>query len=207
MDNTNKYNQHEINWTPEKISNFWDYASGNKYYNEIYFSKIFGNEIIDVAEKYYDFNGRVVDYGCGPGYLMGYLMDRGIACRGLDFSGESVNTVNNKFKDNPLFRGVIKIDNFPSSLDSESVDFVFLVETIEHLLPGMMEETLTEINRILKKGGVVMITTPNEENLEKGEVICPECGCTFHRMQHINTYSSEDLTDLMAKYGLEKKRF
>jgi len=52
---------------------------------------------------------------------------------------------------------------------------------------------------------VVMITTPNEENLEKGEVICPECGCTFHRMQHINTYSSEDLTNLMMKYGFEKK--
>ena len=70
-------------------------------------------------------------------------------------------------------------------------------------MPEFLESTIVEINRVLKIGGVVVLTTRNNEDLKKLHVHCPDCGGTFHRVQHVNTFSPNDIEKLMSKFGFE----
>lgn len=198
---TEKLNPHEIEWTEEKVANFWSYLSSNKAYSDEYFSSKKGESLISFVGKYTDFEGRILDFGCAKGFLIGHLLKKGIECEGVDFSEGSIAYVNNRFKDNPLFKGAKKTSGFPLPFEDESIDIIFFIETIEHLLPHQLSGTLSEINRILRKGGIVIATTPNNENLEESKVMCPECGSIFHKVQHISSFTPKGLASLMEEHG------
>ena len=122
-----------------------------------------------------------------------------------NFSEDSVKYVSNKFAGNKNFRGCIQIKSLPSELMSDHYECVFFMETIEHLLEAHYEPTLKEINRIVKKGGYVIITTRNEENLDNLKVICPDCGAMFHRVQHVRSFTRDSITETMSKFGFKKE--
>ena len=46
---------------------------------------------------------------------------------------------------------------------------------------------------VLKKGGKLIITVPNNENLKSGHVLCPNCLHYFHKMQHVKSFQEKDL--------------
>ena len=62
-------------------------------------------------------------------------------------------------------------------------------EFIEHLTDEVLENTIKEIKRVIKPGGYLIVTTPNDENLQNETTICPECGCVFHRWQHVRSWN------------------
>jgi hypothetical protein len=64
---------------------------------------------------------------------------------------------------------------------------------------------LHETNRTLKQGGFIVITTPNNENMEENKTMCPECGCVFHRWQHQRTFSAKSLELVLRNYGFVTK--
>ena len=126
------------------------------------------------------------------------------SCRGVEFSRVSVELANKRLEGNPYFKGVELAEGFPLPFEAETFDAVFFLETIEHILPEEFEHTLKELYRILKKGGYVIVTTPNAENLEGGKIICPECGCIFHGGQHLSVWSANSLTSSMAQFQFQK---
>jgi len=194
---------HPVEWTEEKINNFWQFASGDAHYNEIYFSNEFKKEIVRFAEQNGDLQGLVIDYGSGPGYLLEELLKKGVSCIAADSSEHSLDITKKKFSRNPLFKGTVRISKFPLEIRSESADFIFLIETIEHLTKSYLESTIKEISRILKRGGQILITTPYKEELKNGMVLCPDCGAVFHRMQHVNSFSPESLSALMESFDFK----
>lgn len=194
-------NIHQIEWTEEKIKKFWDCASLNKFRNGQYFSKEVGKDIVKFALKFSNLEGNILDYGCGPGHLISYLIKRKIFCKAADYSPESLILVEDKFRNDKFFKGAILVKDFPLDIEDRSIDFIFFVETLEHLLPNQIPALLKEFNRILKKGGKLYITVPNNENLDKNKYICPDCGCAYHRMQHINSFNKENLSNLLSNYG------
>ncbi|MFH1030661.1 MAG: class I SAM-dependent methyltransferase [bacterium] len=197
-------NIHPITWTEEKINDFWNYMSKSKSANDKYFSKEVGNEIINLALKYSKLDGKILDYGCGTGFLIGYLIDKGISCSGIDSSVKSLDLINEKFKNNKLFKGAILAKDFPLPIKNDSFDFIFFVETIEHILPEKREVLLREFHKILKKNGKILVTTPNNENLDKNKNFCPECGCVFHRMQHVDYFDEKKLSNLLNEAGFNR---
>ena len=62
---------------------------------------------------------------------------------------------------------------------------------------------MQEIARVVKSNGIVIITTPNNENLALNENFCPECGCTFHKWQHVNSFTAKKMEYLMQDYGFK----
>ena len=201
-----EFRRHEIEWTDEKVARHWDYASSNPEYEDSYFSKVVGDLVLDEVRRIVPLEGRILDFGCGPGHLMEKLIARGVAVRGVDFSEDSIASVNARLSGNPLFRGAVHITGLPVKELDGSYDIVFLLETIEHILPEIMNATLSELNRLLRIGGKIVITTPNRENLEANKVMCPECGCTFHRIQHVHSWSAESLSATMARFGFQRVR-
>lgn len=200
----NKFVPHQIVWTNDKSSRIWNHFAHDSAYEDRFFSKKVGNAIIDCLLPFSNLSGNILDYGCGHGYLIEKLLRRGIACEGLDFSQDSVELVEKKFHKETLFKGVTLATTVPTQLEGDKFDAVFFVETIEHILDQNLKKTLTEIHRITRKGGFVLVTTPNAEDLEASKVLCPECGCIFHRMQHVSSWTKDSLSAIMKDNGFSE---
>ncbi len=198
------YTPQEAEWTPEQIKRFWAYLSSSPMADRTYFSSHSGDAIVAFAERYVPLAGRrVLDYGCGPGFLLERLLQRGIRAEGLEFSPESVDQVRKRCGDHYLFGGITLAHSVPSPVTDGSVDVVFLVEVLEHLPPEQLEQTLGEIRRILRIGGFLVATTPHDEDLGVLKTICPDCGCIFHHWQHVNSFTVDRLVNYFAVHGMQ----
>lgn len=194
------FQKHEVVWTREKINNFWNYFVANEGLRELSAAKINGKEIVKNIRQYITKDGDNLDYGCGAGDLMGYLFEAGIKCQGLDSSQDSLAAAEKRFGGHNYFQGTILSADFPhQNIKDNTYDFVFVIETLEHLIEEELSATLKELNRIIKTGGYLFVSVPNNEKLAKYKVICPDCGAVFHRVQHMNSFTGESLNGLMTE--------
>jgi SAM-dependent methyltransferase len=196
---------HEIKWTDEKIARLWDYYSTDPCYGQMYFAKMVGKEILRKTMSVIGlFNGMtILDFGCGPAYLLNYLNQmklKPFKYIGLDFSKDSI--LDNDFFKNVLFdASSMVLTGFPSSIKSDSVDVCFLLEVVEHLNEQYFSDSIKDIYRVLAPGGYLVITTPNEEDLNKNKLFCPDCGCIFHKWQHVRSWSPVSLVKSIESFG------
>lgn len=197
-------NYHDIEWTPAKISRLWGYYAANPAYKQYYFSYHSGKSILQFVKKYVSFSNKgILDFGCGPGYLIDYLLKE--PCKmvcGLDFSEESIAKVNEKFKYEKRFGGAVSTDNLPSPFPDSSKDVIICVEVVEHLNDVELTSVLKDIYRVLKPAGYVIVTTANKEDLEAEKTICPDCGCVFHRWQHLRVWNASTLKEVNGENGI-----
>lgn len=186
-----------IVWEPELVKRFWDYHSR---FQETYFTTQFGKQIIQAINRFLPRGGRTLDYACGTGALTGILLNRGFSVGSFDLSQDSLDIVQGKFCSAPGFLGVI------SSSEIKQVhagfDAVLLVEIVEHVDNEALDAVFQDVRRVLRPGGIVVITTPNDENLSTETVYCPCCNKTFNRWQHVRSWSSETLSKLFKDQSL-----
>lgn len=102
--------------------------------------------------------GRIVDIGCGM--LPLFLASSDFAEKiGLD---QSFNHSLAQSFTSPSFRliehDIEKVDELP--LESNCCDAVTALAVIEHLEPDRLKPLFSEVHRILKPGGVYILTTP-----------------------------------------------
>ena len=202
-----QFREHEIEWTDEKIARLWDFYSRNYPYNQMYFTKTFGKDILKRTIKTIGrLDGKVIlDFGCGPAYLVDCLIELNIKPSkyiGLDFSEKTVDIIKNK-RTNFEIEGVFT-KSLPSQIEPNSIDVCFLIEVIEHLSDNHLESTLREIYRVLKTKGKLIVTTQNNEDLELSKVFCPECGCIFHKWQHVRVWNKELLRSTIVPYNFKE---
>lgn len=204
-----EFKPHKLEWTPEKVARFWDFLAQDSSHDEDRFSLHSGQAILRWANETIDFNGkRVLDFGCGLGHLVEFLcqMDaRPSVVEGVDFSAKSVEETVERCKRYSNFGGCLLAQDLPSSLEDDSFDVVFLIEVIEHLEDEELAASFNEIRRVLKPGGILVITTPNDENLERKQRMCPDCGAIFHPKQHVKSWSVETLTAAMDREGFVRE--
>jgi SAM-dependent methyltransferase len=124
-----------------------------------------------------------------------------VACQGLEFSAESAREAEKNVGAHPSFKGVTVTNGLPSSLAAESVDVVLLIEVLEHLLPDDLAPTLAEIRRVLRPGGHLVVTTPHDEDLAASMLHCPDCGSTYHRWQHLRSFTPAALSSVLTGAG------
>lgn len=203
---SNQFTPHKMEWDQASIAQFWNMRTNDDAEN--YFSRQRGDAILDFVQKKANIalQGNVVDYGCGPGYLMEKLVQRGIACEGVDYSEDSIKNVSKLLGGNPLFKGAKVVNGAKSPLADNYADALFFIETIEHILDQDLSNVSKELYRVIKPNGYIIITTPHEEDLLKGEQQCPECGCQSHYMQHVQSWSVQRLSKLMEDHGFKTVR-
>lgn len=190
---------HPADWTPERISSFWDNYASIPHFRNRYFSLSCGEGVLEFADKFVSKDGLYLDYGCGRGDLMKVLLRRGRRCMGMDSSIENVLTVNEAFAGQALFAGAYSSaarDGLPGAADT-----VTLVEVVEHMPRRFAPLFLRQVADRMKTGGRIVITCPNAENIVKAEVLCPECGCCFHPVQHMQSLTPGDVAALAEEAG------
>lgn len=193
----------ECVWTPEQVQRFWDGYAAHGGREETYFSKMHGPAILDLARRHGGLSDPVIDVGCGNGALLEALLSAGFACTGIDSSAVSVRHVNERFLARRGFQEAMtgSVDRLP--LPDGRAGTALLVEVVEHLDGPTLSRTLTELHRVLRPGGHAIVTVPNQEDLQAAMVACPECGCVFHRMQHVRSLSPASLSAVLRGAGFE----
>lgn len=185
-------------WTPEMVKNFWDYESR---FPEQYFTYRRSTEMARQISPFLAPGSRVLDYGCGPGYVIEKLMQRGFRVAGLDFSTETLNGVRDRFSPVPAFQGAYTLQELQDA--GMRFDAATVFEVVEHLYDPQLQELLQTLKSLLMPGGTVVFSTPNEENLEKSMILCPVSNQLFHRWQHVRSWSADTLSAYLGDNGFE----
>jgi len=97
----------------------------------------------------------VLDVGCSIGVLVKALRDLGVDAYGVDYSEYALSHAPKEVK-NYLKRAAVDKERLP--FKDESFDMITMLELLEHLQDH--RHVIAEANRVLKKGGVVFVTTP-----------------------------------------------
>lgn len=199
------YKEHDVVWDDTKVSRFWDVVSRNKMLMETYFTRMVGKQLIEDIQKEVGIIGKeVLDYGSGPGYLFESILDLKLILKyyALEFSKDSIDELKARFESNDAFNEAYYVKSFPTTIDKR-FDIIICCEVVEHLNEDMLRSFVCEAKKLLKKGGFIYITTPNDEILDLSRVNCPDCGCNFHRWQHVRSWDSNSLTSLMEANGFK----
>ena len=199
-----KDREHPIVWNDENVRRLWDYYSQSPAFRDLYFSKIYGQFVLRRAGLPLDEPLRLLDFGCGPGYMLDHVRQRASKWQytGLDFSASSVESLNARGASLPGFQGAVHATNLPCQLPSASFDAVLLLEVVEHLADDRLHSTIDEARRLLKPDGVLVVSTPHAEDLNQETLLCPDCGALFHNWQHVRSWTDQSLRSAMAQHGL-----
>jgi 2-polyprenyl-3-methyl-5-hydroxy-6-metoxy-1,4-benzoquinol methylase len=200
-------NEHLIDWDAQKVSRLWDYYSRTPPYSDVYFSERFGDQLLRRSGLPLEQPLEVLDFGCGPGFIWEHMLRLGARWRytALDFSRDSVAKAHERGSSHAQFAGAHHVTQLPTELAASNFDALLLFEVVEHLTDHHLEATLREAVRVLRPGGVVVVSTPNEEDLAASTRFCPECGAVFHEWQHVRSWTAASLTTRMAKHGLVRR--
>jgi ubiquinone/menaquinone biosynthesis C-methylase UbiE len=125
----------------------------------------------------------VLDIASGEGYGTYCISKIAKNVVGVDICKESVELAKVKYG---LDYRLGDAENIP--LESNSIDVVVSFETIEHI--ANPDKFINEVNRVLKKNGKLIISTPNKD--------------IYHHNQESNSYHLSEMTQLEFQQCLEK---
>ena len=138
---------------------------------------------------------KVLDVGCGGGFFLHSL--NGLWEKwGTEINPAAVRFGKKEFGLN-IIPGTLQEATFPA----ETFDVVKLQAVIEHLYDPKSE--LGEIHRILRRGGILAIQTPNIASIcarlyhEKFRMVCP--------VQHLYYFSTKSLSQMLVQMGYKIK--
>lgn len=86
---------------------------------------------------------RVLDVGCGPGFLMTFLQELGVEVDGVDFSESSLTLAPEQVRDRITIGPVDEL-----GAEDRSYDLVVCREVMEHLTVLQVRRTVSEICRV-----------------------------------------------------------
>jgi len=151
------------------------------------------NKYLDILSDLGIKNGDLLDIGAATGFFMNIAKQRGFNVSGVEFSNFAAEKGRKAGLN--LITGDLLSQNFPDS----SFDVVTMFDVIEHV-PNP-KEIISEVSRILKKGGIVIINTPDAESLwakllgKHWQLIMPP--------EHINYFSPKNLGNYLSRHGFE----
>lgn len=137
-------------------------------------------------------NVRVLDIGCGFGETLGYHKDRGCEVYGVE-ADENIRRVADKYGFN------VHIGLFdPNQYEHDFFDYVTLDQVIEHVTNPI--ETLQGCARVLKPGGIAILSTPNANGW--GARLFGRRWINWHAPYHLQHFSKESMRIAAEKSGL-----
>lgn len=177
----------------KKLIEFYDGYSRDDYLSPLTVKRY--HELLDKFEPFRKTN-KILDVGCGIGYFLEVAKERGWEVYGTEYTDKAIEICSEKGVE--MKQGKLN----PSDFEPESFDILTSFEVLEHI--NNQTEEINNFQKLLRKGGLVYLTTPNFNSLlryrlkEKYNVITyPE---------HLAYFTPKTLNSLFSKYGFSKKR-
>jgi len=139
-------------------------------------------------------NGQtILDIGCGESETREFLYRNFLHTNyvGVEIAeGALVEAQKKKSKGSFLY---VKSDiNGGLHFKSKSFDFIIFLEVIEHIEENRAKELMLEIKRVLKPGGKVYISTPDDE-----------FASDLHKGTHVRQYTNDEMISIIKKSGFK----
>lgn len=184
------------------------YALVEKYEKENYLqhggenpnirSMFWDNNITGVlVDHYKDYMvGNVVEYGCNTGTMVGRVSEYNFVNEvvGVDLNSNSIKIAQQKIPSQiPNTKNKVKFLNenlTKLSLSTEYFDFGFTIHTIEHIYPEDIDEVVSEMLRVIKIGGHLLVNLPDKDSY-------------YWEPLHVYRPSMSELNELFIKHGCE----
>lgn len=166
----------------------WQIGGPRHYYRE----KMILGVVSQMAPK-----GRLLDVGCGTGSLIMQLALRGYEVHGVDVSEECIRRTRENLRllvpENQIDikKGSVERIDYPD----ERFDIVVAAEVLEHVENDTL--TVREIYRVLKPGGVCVVTVPANPAL---------WDISDEMAGHKRRYSKQSLLTLFAEASFQVER-
>lgn len=109
---------------------------------------------------------RVLEVGCGKGRFAKVFMEEGALLTGIDPSGVLLEGAR-RHRDGTFLRS--SVSQLP--FEDEKFDIVYVVEVIGHL--PVLEKSVQEMFRVLKKGGTLVIVDRNKFSMSQKRFLAP----------------------------------
>jgi 2-polyprenyl-3-methyl-5-hydroxy-6-metoxy-1,4-benzoquinol methylase len=135
-------------WTGERLESFVFHDSTIEHLHRYALAKEFaqGKWVLDIA--------------CGEGYGSQILAETAEMVNGVDIDDSIIAKARSKYKRKNIVFTTGSVEKIP--FDPGSFDMVVSFETLEHTTAH--EAMLEEIKRVLKPGGILLISTPDKMN-------------------------------------------
>lgn len=126
------------------------------------YHKIMSNGYLDLLNVVKEFilssnKNKILEVGCGDGRLCYEIKNSGLEIVGVDYSERAINFAK-------LFNPNIKfyIQNIENLDLNEKFDIIICMEILEHFIPKKIPNILSNISKVLKKDGKLIITVPTK---------------------------------------------
>lgn len=157
---------------------------------------------IDLKDK------KVLDVGCGGGQYMEYFLSKNAKTIGIDYSEKMIDMAKEYLEGNKKSRfSLIKADANNLPFPSNTFNLVLSIGLLEYL--SKPEKALSEIHRVLKKGGLAIMSFSKKESpffllrIFPGSILREK----LLKLPQLNTvFSSKDVKLLSEKSGLKLKK-
>lgn len=113
------------------------------------------DELVPRLLNWFRNNQPVLEAGCGSGRWCAWFAQQGISSDGIDWSPEMCARASREIPKSKFFAGDLRQMPFPNN----AYGGIIALGSIEHTADGP-ETTLSEFNRILRPGGIALITVP-----------------------------------------------
>lgn len=163
----------------------WDGEGYTKYFSKIYdtYTTISGwrknlakHALKDLAP------GKMLDVGCGTGYLMSMAQKKGFDVIGVDPSSGMLEKAKEKFGYDDMQLVQSTSDNLP--FESETFDVIVASGSLEHV--SDLTSTVKEMKRVLKPNGIIRIVD-HSKPIDKSfkNVFTPFAGIMVNSLEYI----------------------
>jgi 2-polyprenyl-3-methyl-5-hydroxy-6-metoxy-1,4-benzoquinol methylase len=186
-------------WTRDLVARFWDGLAQTRLSDEMAFGRLAGEECLQVFSPFLDKNKSYIDFGGGDGHFAKLLCAHGYRVAIYDISEGRSGRASEALSE---YAGAFLGNVGPGS--EQKFAGVFFLEVAEHILDEDISSTYETIYDFLEPGGMLFLTTPNEEDLGLGFTVEPQTGSSFHRWQHVRAFNRRSLAAALKPFGLNE---
>jgi SAM-dependent methyltransferase len=141
--------------------------------------------------------GKVLDVGCGPGFLLRQFRDRGWEAHGTEFSEAAAAHAREILKLEVSVGDIAEI-----GFNAGSFDAIVMWHALEHMVEP--EATIAEVARLLRPGGIFLCAVPNFGSVEAR--LTRDRWFHLDVPRHLNHFRAETLARLLRIHGFAVER-
>ncbi len=169
------------------------------------FKKTLYSEI--AAHSFFGPGESILDIGCRHGEDIQQVLDSGFKGKvvGVDIDGEVLRRASVKFKGANNVE-ILRANAIELPFKDDSFDLVYSSEVIEHIED--VGSFLREVGRVLKKGGVLIVTTPSRYNYITaiGNLVPAPCKKRLRRLVYHIAPGDENVDPHVREYTYKELR-